>query len=48
MEAANFAMGQGNWRVVTKIQTVAFQGIDAVLVDVQVQIAPGLPAFLIA
>jgi magnesium chelatase family protein len=33
--------------VVTKIQTVAFQGIEAVLVDVQVQIAPGLPAFLI-
>ncbi|MDR3476092.1 MAG: YifB family Mg chelatase-like AAA ATPase [Devosia sp.] len=33
--------------MVTKIQTVAFQGIEAVLVDVQVQIAPGLPAFLI-
>jgi magnesium chelatase family protein len=33
--------------VVTKVQTVAFQGIEAVLVDVQVQIAPGIPAFLI-
>ena len=33
--------------MVTRIQTVAFQGIEAVLVDVQVQIAPGLPAFLI-
>ena len=33
--------------MVTKIQTVAFQGIEAVLVDVQVQIAPGIPAFLI-
>jgi magnesium chelatase family protein len=33
--------------VVTKIRTVAFHGIEAVLVDVQVQIAPGLPAFLI-
>ena len=34
--------------MVTKVQTVAFQGIEAVLVDVQVQIAPGMPAFLIA
>ena len=33
--------------MVTKVQTVAFQGIEAVLVDVQVQIAPGLPAVLI-
>ena len=33
--------------MVTKVQTVAFQGIEAVLVDVQVQIAPGMPAFLI-
>lgn len=31
--------------MVTRVQTVAFQGIDAVLVDVQVQVAPGLPAF---
>ena len=33
--------------MVTRIHTVAFQGIEAVLVDVQVQIAPGMPAFLI-
>ena len=33
--------------MVTKVRTVAFQGIDAVLVDVQVQVAAGLPAFLI-
>ena len=33
--------------MVTTVKTVAFQGIEAVLVDVQVQIAPGLPAFLI-
>ena len=29
------------------VTTVAFQGIEAVLVDVQVQVAPGLPAFTI-
>jgi magnesium chelatase family protein len=33
--------------MVTRIHTVAFQGIEAVLVDVQVQIAPGMPAILI-
>ncbi len=33
--------------MVTRVQTVAFQGINARLVDVQVQIAPGLPAFTI-
>jgi magnesium chelatase family protein len=33
--------------VVSTIQTVAFRGIEAVLVDVQVQIAPGVPTFLI-
>ncbi|MEX2276552.1 MAG: YifB family Mg chelatase-like AAA ATPase [Cucumibacter sp.] len=31
----------------TRIQTVAFQGIEAVPVDVQVQIAPGMPGFAI-
>ncbi len=31
--------------MVTRVQTVAFQGIEAVLVDVQVQVASGLPAF---
>ncbi|WDR01835.1 YifB family Mg chelatase-like AAA ATPase [Devosia algicola] len=33
--------------MVTRVQTVAFQGIEAVPVDVQVQIAPGLPKFLL-
>lgn len=33
--------------MVTRVETVAFRGIDAVPVDVQVQIAPGLPAFTI-
>ncbi|MEO5805413.1 YifB family Mg chelatase-like AAA ATPase [Devosia sp.] len=32
--------------MVTRVQTVAFQGIEAVPVDVQVQIAPGVPAFI--
>jgi magnesium chelatase family protein len=32
--------------MVARVQTVAFQGIEAVPVDVQVQIAPGLPKFL--
>jgi magnesium chelatase family protein len=34
----------GNF-LVARVNTVAFQGIDVVEVDVQVQIAPGLPAF---
>ncbi|RYG97125.1 MAG: hypothetical protein EON58_10495 [Alphaproteobacteria bacterium] len=33
--------------MVTRVQTVAFQGIEAVPVDVQVQIAPGVPKFLL-
>jgi magnesium chelatase family protein len=33
--------------VVSTIKTVAFRGIEAVSVDVQVQIAPGVPIFLI-
>ncbi len=33
--------------MVTRVQTVAFQGIEAVPVDVQVQIAPGHPKFLL-
>lgn len=37
----------GELRMVTRVQTVAFQGIEAVPVDVQVQIAPGVPKFLL-
>lgn len=33
--------------MVTRVHTVAFRGIDAVPVDVQVQIAPGMPSFKI-
>src|SRR6187551_665773 len=33
--------------MVARVSTVAFEGIDARAVDVQVQVAPGLPAFAI-
>ena len=33
--------------MVSRVRTVAFQGINAVPVDVQAQIAPGLPHFVI-
>ncbi|ODT72764.1 MAG: AAA family ATPase [Pelagibacterium sp. SCN 63-23] len=33
--------------MVTRVATVAFQGIEAVSVDVQAQIAPGLPGFVL-
>lgn len=33
--------------MVTRVATVAFRGIEAVPVDVQVQIAPGMPAFVL-
>ncbi|HAT85977.1 MAG TPA: AAA family ATPase, partial [Rhizobiales bacterium] len=33
--------------MVAHVQTVSFQGVTAIPVDVQVQIAPGLPAFTI-
>jgi magnesium chelatase family protein len=38
-------MGASN--MVTRVATVAFQGIEAVLVDVQVQIVPGQPRFIL-
>jgi hypothetical protein len=31
--------------MVQRVSTVAFEGIEALAVDVQVQVAPGLPAF---
>jgi len=31
--------------MVQRVSTVAFEGIEARAVDVQVQVAPGLPAF---
>jgi len=33
--------------MVTRVATVAFQGIEAVPVNVQVQIAPGIPGFIL-
>lgn len=33
--------------MVQRVSTVAFEGIEARAVDVQVQVAPGLPAFTI-
>ena len=33
--------------MVQRVSTVAFEGIEAHTVDVQVQVAPGLPAFAI-
>lgn len=40
--------GLGDIQMVTRVATVAFQGIEAVPVDVQVQIAPGVPAFIMS
>ena len=34
-------------RMVARVQTVAFQGIEAVPVDVQAQFTSGVPAFVI-
>ena len=34
--------------MVQRVSTVAFEGIEVRPVDVQVQVAPGLPAFTIA
>jgi magnesium chelatase family protein len=33
--------------MVARIKTVAFEGVETTEVDVQVQIAPGLPAFTV-
>src|SRR6186713_1189214 len=39
--------GRKDFRMVQRVSTVAFEGIEARAVDVQVQIVPGLPAFAI-
>jgi magnesium chelatase family protein len=41
----NCAKGQAGSGMVQRVSTVAFEGIEARAVDVQVQVAPGLPAF---
>lgn len=33
--------------MVARVNTVAFQGIDVLAIDVQVQVAAGLPAFAV-
>lgn len=38
---------RGEGAMVQRVSTVAFEGIEARAVDVQVQVAPGLPAFTI-
>jgi len=38
---------KGAARMVARVNTVAFQGLDAVPIDVQVRISPGLPAFTV-
>lgn len=43
----NCAKGQAGSSMVQRVSTVAFEGIEARAVDVQVQVAPGLPAFAI-
>ena len=40
-------VGIWGWPMVQRVSTVAFEGIEARAVDVQVQVAPGLPAFTI-
>jgi len=44
---ASLEQGCGALGMVTRVATVAFQGIEAVPVDVQVQISPGLPRFIL-
>src|SRR3954454_16887578 len=40
-----YAASAKGLRMVQRVSTVAFEGIEARAVDVQVQVAPGLPAF---
>lgn len=40
-------IGTGGTRMAARVRTVAFSGIDTLRVDVQVQIASGMPAFMI-
>src|SRR5262249_42824855 len=40
-------LGESLFRMVARVRTVAFQGVDVLSVDVQVQMTGGLPAFAI-
>ena len=42
---ASATLARGGGSMVERVSTVAFEGIEARAVDVQVQVAPGLPAF---
>ncbi len=47
LRSGKFLLGlqRGEGTMVQRVSTVAFEGIEARAVDVQVQVAPGLPAF---
>jgi magnesium chelatase family protein len=49
LRCQDFLLGllRGEGAMVQRVSTVAFEGIEARAVDVQVQVAPGLPAFTI-
>ena len=42
-----FEMGRGDRSLVARVNTVAFQGIDVLPIDVQVQMTGGMPAFTV-
>jgi precorrin-3B methylase len=44
-DSATFCTTDTGKAMVQRVTTVAFQGIEGRAVDVQVQVAPGLPAF---
>src|SRR5476651_1205922 len=44
-DAASATLPCGGGSMVERVTTVAFEGIEARAVDMQVQVAPGLPAF---
>jgi hypothetical protein len=43
-----YSSGQDGDGMVQRVSTVAFEGIEVRPVDVQVQVAPGMPAFALA
>lgn len=45
--SASLSLGNGVVLMVTRVATVAFEGIEARAVDVQVQVTPGGVAFII-
>jgi hypothetical protein len=45
LRAFRYLSSRQRGSMVQRVSTVAFEGIEARSVDVQVQVAPGLPAF---